>query len=335
MAVSLRMQSCICISEEKSRGKTGMKFGVDLITFYNPAFWGVKNVSEMEELSVADPAVFWRKIFSSTRDGGIEGLELTFPPFDWRSLLKAFGSIEGVRQELAAHQLSIVSAYFVGLEHIDIYDGQHVSVSLIEEMEETARFVAQLGGKVVVAGLPARRNYGAQPPVFVDMETALPLASILNRIGARLAVERIDFALHTEAHTVFCAPRDIDLFLLLTDPRYVHFCPDTAHILLEGGDPVSIIARYQDRIRLLHWKDAIRPMPRETPIDENIHERHRLYFCEMGKGKVDFPALAGTVREVHRSVPVILELDASSTPVDAITNGYRFAERIFREAESS
>ncbi|MCH4090768.1 sugar phosphate isomerase/epimerase family protein [Acetobacter sp.] len=309
-----------------------MQFGVDLITFYNPVYWGVECAAEIINVATADPSAFWRRIFAAIQAGGAREVELTFAPFDWRSLLQAFRSITNIRKELETYGLTIISSYCVDLERVDPYGGQDLPTDLIREIGEAANFLAQLSGGAIVASLPMRRTYGVTPSGFVDMATALPIADFLNRIGMATAAEGIDFALHTEAHTMFCAPRDIDLFLLLTDPRYVYFCPDSAHIFLEGGDPATIVSRYRERVRLSHWKDATAPMPRDTPIDKKIHERHRDYFSELGQGKIDFQALAVATAQLPHPRPIILELDASPAPVPTITDGCRFAAHVLQDA---
>ncbi|MGO7793297.1 hypothetical protein ACC703_39110, partial [Rhizobium ruizarguesonis] len=44
-----------------------------------------------------------------------------------------------------------------------------------------------------------------------------------------------------EAHSIFAAARDVDLMMLLTDPAYVHMCPDTAHIIVAVSDPIQLV----------------------------------------------------------------------------------------------
>lgn len=35
------------------------------------------------------------------------------------------------------------------------------------------------------------------------------------------------------------ASRDVDLFMLLTDPRHIGLCPDTAQFAVAGSDPIA------------------------------------------------------------------------------------------------
>src|SRR5690606_1270244 len=64
-------------------------FGVDLITFYHPHFWGgVQTHDEVVEIGRADPAAMWDRILGGLVEAGITDLEMTFPPADWRSALE-------------------------------------------------------------------------------------------------------------------------------------------------------------------------------------------------------------------------------------------------------
>ena len=60
-----------------------MKTGTDLITFYNPEFWGVISEDDIARLAEKDPSFFWTKILDTQAGTCVSGLELTFPPFDW------------------------------------------------------------------------------------------------------------------------------------------------------------------------------------------------------------------------------------------------------------
>jgi sugar phosphate isomerase/epimerase len=302
-----------------------MKFAVDLVTFYHPGFWGVESYEAVAAIAAADPRAFWTKLLDSVADAGVTGIELTFPPFDWRSAVAAFGSVDGVAAALSARGLVVASGFVVDLDRAPDLAGSAAQAHIVAETEAYARFVKACGGDVLVIGLPCRQTFNEQPPRFVDLASMGPVADLLNRMGAATARIGVRCALHTEAHSVFCAPRDVDLLMLLTDPRYVFFCPDPAHIILEGGDPLVVARRHAERIVIAHWKDATGPMPREVVIDHGIYDRHKPYFCPMGDGRVDWPAWATLMGAVTDAWSV-LELDAAADPVAAIRDGRAFAQ---------
>ena len=305
-----------------------MKIGMDLVTFNNPSFWGVGTETDIVSLAAANEAAFWARVLDSAHAAGICGIELTFSPFELSSLAQTFASNSRILSELHERKLEIWSSFFADLSRIPPSEHAEAEEHILKRVHDASKLLSALGGRVLVAGLPCRETFLSSPPQFVDMAFATPLAELLNRMGAATAQHGITLAIHTEAHSVACASRDVDLFMLLTDPRYVALCPDPAHIILEGSNPVEVVRRHLDRVVAMHWKDAMAPMPITTPIDADIHARHRPYFCEPGAGRVDFAALNRLLAQAPLLCGPILELDSCPDPVPALERGTTFIREI-------
>jgi len=303
-----------------------IKFAAELVTFFHPVFWGVSNEAEIGAFAKSQPLPFWNKLLDAVAASGVTGVELTFSPFRWQEAAEAYGGTSGLTRALETRGLSLSGGFFAELEHGSDIMSPAVQAEGIERAARYAEVIAAGGGDAIVIGLPMRQTPGTEPATFVDLALAQPLADFLNRLGATTARQGVKLALHTEAHSMFAMSRDIDLFLLLTDPVYVGFCPDAAHMVLVGTDPVETVRRHRERLVVAHWKDAIGPMPADTPIDEKIHERHRPFFCRLGAGRVDWPAWARLMRDIHFGGWAILELDSSADPVADIIAGRRFVE---------
>jgi inosose dehydratase len=129
---------------------------------------------------------------------------------------------------------------------------------------------------------------------------------------------------------MFWTPRDVDLFMLLTDPFLVGFCPDTGHIVLGGGDPAQLVSRHRERVLIAHWKDATGPFPspENTLVDENVFSLHGEFFRPAGQGVIDWPAFARALADIGYDGGILLELDAASDPVVQLTQ----ASAYLREA---
>ncbi|MGH1523505.1 TIM barrel protein [Leifsonia sp. L25] len=222
---------------------TTRAFGVDLITFFDPGFWGLTGREELEALAAAEPRRVWDTILDSLLEAGVAEFEMTFAPADRLTAIAAYGSVEAFAAELERRGLSVVSAYFADIEHAEDVTDPATRAAILAAAETEAAFLAGIGASFLVAGLPMRRNNaqgdGLAP---VDLATALPIADIANEVGAIAKRHGVTLALHTESHSVFWTPRDVDLFLLLTDPFLVAFCPDTGHIVL-GGETRSSSSR--------------------------------------------------------------------------------------------
>ncbi|MFN3273383.1 MAG: sugar phosphate isomerase/epimerase family protein [Paracoccus sp. (in: a-proteobacteria)] len=307
--------------------ETDRMFGVDLVTFHDPAFWGVADEAGITAVAARDPHAFWTRILDAVHQTGITGIELTFPPYSWICAVAAFGSADEFASQLAARDLCLCSAFFADLAFAPDLNDPAAVAGIIGRGAAAAGFLAAAGADVMVVGLPMRQTPGATPARLFDLSAASALADIVNRLGVATAAHGVKIALHTEAHSVFAAARDIDLMMLLTDPVFVGLCPDTAHLVLMGGDPVQIVDRHHERVLIAHWKDATGPMPHDTPIDDTIHTRHQRYFCGLGAGRVDWRAWSGLVTARGIGGWAILELDASADPVADLTQGLAFARR--------
>ena len=304
--------------------------GVDLVTFFHPSFWRVKTYAEIIDYAAASPRPFWEEILDSMAAAEVPGLELTFSPFHWEDAVQTFGSVGKFADALSTRGLKLASGFLVDLAR---HAGDEAATgdrrsAILEQTRRYAGFIRACGGEVMVAGMPMRKTWSAEPPLFVNLRTAEAVADLANEMGAATLREGVRLALHTEAHSVFCTARDVDLFLMLTDPTYVFFCPDTAHLLVAGADPLKVVERHLDRVAIAHWKDAIGPAPLEIVIDEHIHEKHRPYFRRLGAGRMDWPAWIRLMRDARFKGWAILELDAVPDPVAEMRACRSFVETV-------
>ena len=122
-----------------------------------------------------------------------------------------------------------------------------------------------------------------------------------NRVARTVCAE-------TGLRTVFhhhCAgyvetPGEIARFLELTDPSVIGLVFDTGHFAYGSGgaDVVTALDRLKDRVWYIHFKDCqpdIAARSRAEGWDYFESLRHGV-FCELGKGGVDFPAVAAWLK---------------------------------------
>jgi inosose dehydratase len=291
------------------------RYGVDLITFYHPSFWGLDTRDDLLRFAAANPGQLWMRIMEGCRDAGMSFIEMTFAPADWTSALAAFGSPEAFKATLSEFGLALKSGFFV-----DTVRRPDASASELADLAAGyADFVRRAGGDTIVVAPPMRRSTLANPPMFVDLATMGAFADKLHAIGYATVGESVRSAVHTEAHSIVCTTRDIDLLLTITDPTYVAMCPDTGHIFISGSEPSYAMARHRERMIISHWKDATGPMPLDVPIDEGIHMAHREYFRRVGDGSIDWSAWAELSLGTPGADTVLMELDAVADPVAQMT----------------
>jgi len=306
---------------------TRIKFATDLVTFYAPSFWGQEGdldaIGALFASGKWDPASFWQRILESARDAGLDGIEITFAPGDFRSARKAFGSAQAFANEVHLYGLEVCSGFMstnipVGNGHerrsLD-FTTPADHPQLVELAIEYAEFLQSCGADIMVVSLPIRRTYNQQPPLFVDLKLAELVATALNQMGYEARKRGVKMALHPEAFTLFRNSRDVDLFMLLTDPTYVYLCPDTAQFTVAGSDPLEIVRRHRDRLAITHWKDAVGPAPFDIEIDETIYARQVQWFAGVGTGVVDWPSWMRLLRDLNYTGWAVFELDTAPDPV--------------------
>ncbi|RPF34227.1 sugar phosphate isomerase/epimerase [Streptomyces sp. TLI_185] len=301
------------------------RFATDVITFYHPDFWGLDSAEALRDWAHDHPGAFWERVMDTLTEAGVTGLELTFAPGDIDSALRAFGGAASFRHELAARGLSVVSAFVAGSDAPGWRQDGNLP-AIVADAERRAAFLAEVGAELLVASLPMRATFGTRPPFFVDAAYMTRMADIAHVVGEAVSRHGVQLAFHTESHSTLWYERDIDLFMALTDPRYVWLCPDSCHIALGGGDPVAVARRHSQRIALAHWKDAVKPIDVHLTIDETVFARQQPYMTELGTGIVDWRAWADAMSFTPGAGTVLIELDEAADPVAALRAGRAVVE---------
>jgi inosose dehydratase len=106
-------------------------------------------------------------------------------------------------------------------------------------------------------------------------------------------------------------PAEIDALMRRTDPGLLGLCLDTGHLTFGGGDPLATLSRYADRVWHVHFKDcdpAVARQARERGWDY-FEAVRRGIFCELGRGSVDFPAVASALAARGYGGWVVVEQD--------------------------
>lgn len=300
-----------------------IKFATDLVTFYNPAYWGgegdLDNIRSLFEWGEWTPTRFWERVLSDVQESGLQGIEITFPPGDWQSALEAYGSADAFAGTVRDHGLEVCSGFLStavngGKRRLEFTNADD-HADLEDLVAGYAEFLQVCDCKTIVATLPIRRDRTEKPPLFVDLAIAQVAADGLHKAAARAAEYGVTLALHPEAFTMFRSARDVDLFMALLDPTYVNLCPDTAQFTVAGSDPVAIGERHKDRIVLSHWKDAVGPAPDDVHIDPTIFARQVQWFAPVGQGVVDWPAWMRLMRDIDYQGWAVFELDVTPDPV--------------------
>ncbi|GAB3852550.1 sugar phosphate isomerase/epimerase [Nocardioides maradonensis] len=295
-------------------------YGTDLVTFTHPSFWGAQSHDDAHRVMVADPRRFWDRVLDASQQAGLGTLELTFPPADAASAVRAFGSVDGFRDALAAHALGIHSSYFGALEEDRDLTDAGVRDDVLARARTEVALLADLGTRYLVMGPPYPDDAGARrTPEFVAA-----VGSLADAVGEIAAEKGLTAALHPESYSLFWRPDDVAALLDATDPALVGFCPDAGHLAVAGADPAEVLRAHADRYAMAHWKDATAVGP-ETPPDDLFPWLGEI-FVPPGSGRVDWSAWIDVLGEVSDMSTVVLEIDAAPDPVAALTSARTYID---------
>lgn len=137
------------------------------------------------------------------------------------------------------------------------------------------------------------------------------ILKVLDKIGKITNDNDIIPCVHPHHGTMIMYEDEIDYIMENTDPDYIAFGPDTAHLVLGDCDPVAIFKKYVDRIKFTHIKDVDKGM--EARVVEGERDGFDVYdsFVEIGQGDIDFKSILRILKENNYDGYLTIELDRS------------------------
>ncbi len=288
-----------------------------------PVSWGIYEFEDVE------PKFPFTRVLDEIAESGYRGTELG--PYGYFPTDPA-----AQRRELEKRHLRMVSAF--------------VPVELVSKSahEATTKEVIRVG--TLLAAL------GAEHIILADDNGTVPdlVARAGQRTGSLLSADRWDVVaegvnaiarrVHDETGlgTVFhnhCAgyvetPEEVRQLMGRTDPDLVGLCLDTGHWHFAGGDAVSALGEYGDRVRHLHLKDChpeVASRCREQGMDY-FQAVAADVFCLLGHGEVDFPAILAILEKAGYGGWATVEqdvlVDDLNAPKEYATRNVEYLKRI-------
>ena len=185
-----------------------------------------------------------------------------------------------------------------------------------------ARFVHDVGGRYLQVTDSARPK--GRKPEAADFKQ---LGRLLTEIGKRAADLGIPVGYHNHMGSLGETPDEVDQILDAVDPRYVKLELDIAHYQQGGGDPARAIRQNHDRLLFLHIKDV-------ENLATNDGRGRNYRFVELGRGRVDLPAVFTALKDVKFRGWAIIELDGvpdkSRTPKECAQISKKYVEDTLR-----
>jgi sugar phosphate isomerase/epimerase len=192
----------------------------------------------------------------------------------------------------------------------------HVSPMDTGTLGPVLEYHRQIGTKYVVMPLDFYQN----------REEVLRKAEDLNKAGRQCAGGGLTLLYHNHFHEfqIFDKTTIIDLILIHTDPALVKLELDTYWAMRGGQDPVALLKKYGERVRLIHQKDFPAEYKDEVnlidPVNQGRLKVDMKYFesvvssktfTEAGAGIMDIQKIINAGNVICKSEYIILEQDYS------------------------
>ncbi len=209
-------------------------------------------------------------------------------------------------------------------------DSAHTSIPLLtQDLDGQIAAAQALGARWLVCSSPEPSGVVAPAHPGEDwmdqMRRAMTLADWrrnaerMNGFGARLQKVGIGFAYHSHAFEFahYDGVVGFEELQRRLDPALVKTELDLGWVVAGGQDPVAVMRRYADRVRLLHVKDLkTRPVP-GRPTDYTT--------VPIGSGVIDWPPIFAEARRIGVSAYYVEQEPPFAAPVfDALASSYKY-----------
>jgi len=245
----------------------------------------------------------WDRILRYHAATGYEGIEIA--PWDLADMMPLFGTPQEF-SAFARERGVAVSGMFHGV------DGSHDQsrhADILTSAKKDIDIIVAFGGRHMNV-CPDSNFFSVGPLTREQIKTA---ADILTEIGRYATDKGVQIGLHNE---FFCAVNKENHreFIELTDPRFVHYCLDTAQIEIIGEDMVKFYDDYHERICTFHLKDTASPkLPDSIRYgkDVEIQDDGARWFWEPGEGVLDFKSLWQLLKKYQFKGWMTIETDGT------------------------
>ncbi len=218
---------------------------------------------------------------------------------------------KALRELLDQHRLTFVALSSGGVRITPGTEAEEIA-----KHTRHAKFVHDAGGKYLQVTDSARAKERA--PTAADFKQ---LGRLLTEIGKRTTDLGVPLGYHNHMNSLGEAPEEVDQIMAAVDPRYVKLELDIAHYEQGGGNPAKAIRQYRDQLLFLHIKDV-----------ESIEGGNRNYrFVELGRGRVDMPAVFTALKEIDFRGWAVVELDSVTDEARSAKESALISKRYIEE----
>ena len=289
-----------------------------------PCSWGVIE-------NIAGERYDYARVLDEMAASGYAGTELGdwgFMPTDPAKL----------RDELARRKLTLLASWVSVWLHDDNRHEQSIN-----DCVRTAKLLAAVGGPdcLIVLGNdpytdPIRTQHSGRITAAMGMDEAQwrVFAKGADDVARRVMDETgLRTVFHHHIGTWIETPAETARLMAMTDADRLGLVFDTGHWAFGGGDPLTGIRQFADRIRYVHFKDHDPEVARQSRREgwDGPASVGKGIFPELGRGDVDFPAVMKALDAVGYDGWIVVEQDVLpglGTPLESARRNRDYLRQI-------
>lgn len=220
-----------------------------------------------------------------------------------------------LRSEFEKRGLTVVGGFIFEMLH-----DPSKEAAVLDAAARTIKLVSALGGRhlVTIDHLSPERmttaGRRAAAPAL-DAKRRSHMVDLISRIADLALSQGVMPVIHQHAGCYIEFEDELEVMLTRLSADRVGICIDTGHMTYAGIDPVAFYRRHSARVRYFHFKDInpevhARVLKDQVPFLSAVEQK---VFCPVGKGVVDWRALAKELEKSGYSGPATIEQDIDPT----------------------
>jgi inosose dehydratase len=250
---------------------------------------GTMFASALSNIPIGYTGITWPN--SQVDDAIATCAKLGFYGFEtFGDVLVQWESKGGLAPVLQRNQIPLISGYCT----LNLTDAARRQETM-DKAVNWAKLIKKTGGRIFVVGPnPVPRDS------YKFAEHKANIVSTLNEASKVVAEQGLTPVLHQ--HTGTCVETRDETYAVLdaTDHTHLKFGPDVGQLTKGGADALQVVKDYLPLVQHMHLKDYDGKDPSLA------------YYCPLGQGKVDVPAILGLMAGRTISGMVMVELDNDS-----------------------
>jgi sugar phosphate isomerase/epimerase len=150
-------------------------------------------------------------------------------------------------------------------------------------------------------------------------------AKKFNQWGAEVQKRGMKFGFHNHNYEFqkFGDRTGLEVLMAETDPKLVQLEMDCYWVTQAGADPVALMERYKDRVRMLHIKDRKAGFPTSQELGEAAE-----HFAEVGTGTIHWEPIIAKAKSIGVKHFFVEQDTIVGDPIQSVKTSYSHARQL-------